>query len=257
MFDLEEVLATPKLNAAIWYYKRKLCTYNLSRYEFGTKNGTCNVWHECQAGRGSNEIATCVYSALRDAADRDIKTVALFSDSAGGQNKSRNFVAMLWIATNRFSIEEIEHVFFMRGHSKNENDSLHSAIEGASKALNVYTTAQWATVMRTARHTGPLYNVRELDTDDFCNFKKVAAMLANFDLDVDNKKVRWLDIKRIKVLKSGPRSFFFSYSVTGEYKDVNMTKRVRKQSEIDPISLTPDIVNGGKNVASTRTRRRI
>ena len=111
--------------------------------------------------------------------------------------------------------------------------------------------------MRTARHTGPLYNVRELDTADFCDFKKVAAMLANFDLDVDNKKVRWLDIKRIKVLKSSPRSFFFSYSVTGEYKDVNMTKRVRKQSEIDPISLTPDIVNGGKNVALTRTRRRI
>ena len=118
MFDLEEVLATPKLNAAIWYYKRKLCTYNLSWYEFGTKTATCNVWHECQAGRGSNEIASCVYRALRDAADRDIKTVALFSDSAGGQNKSRNFVAMLWIATNRFSIEEIEHVFFMRGTAR-------------------------------------------------------------------------------------------------------------------------------------------
>ena len=106
VFDLEEVLATPKLNAAIWYYKRKLCTYNLSWYEFGTKNASCNVWHEDQAGRGSNEIATCVYRALRDAADRDIKAVALFSDSAGGQNTNWNFVAMLWIATNRFSIEK-------------------------------------------------------------------------------------------------------------------------------------------------------
>ena len=108
VFDLEEVLATLKLNAAIWYYKRKLCTYNLSWYEFGTKNATCNVWHECQAGRGSNEITSCVYSALRDAADRDIKTVSLFSDSAGGQNK------MLWIATNRFSIEEIRTISHRR-----------------------------------------------------------------------------------------------------------------------------------------------
>ena len=82
--------------------------------------------------------------------------------------------------------------------------------------------------------------------NDFCDFKKVAAMLANFDLDVDNNKVTWLDIKRIKVLKSGPRSFFFSYSVTGEYKEVNITKTFRKQSKIDPISLTLDIVNGGK-----------
>ena len=50
----------------------------------------------------------------------DVKKVVLFSDPAGGQNKNRNFIAMLWIAVNKFSLEEIKPISFVRGHSKNK-----------------------------------------------------------------------------------------------------------------------------------------
>ena len=72
----------------------------------------------------------------------------------------------------------------VRGHSKNENDSVHAAIERASKAVDVHTTAQWAAIMRTAKHKQPHYNVNKMDTGDFFDLKKLAATLANVDLEI-------------------------------------------------------------------------
>ena len=40
---------------------------------------------------------------------------------------------MLWLAFNTFSFNEIKQPFIIRGHSKNENDSVHAAIEKGLK----------------------------------------------------------------------------------------------------------------------------
>lgn len=62
---------------------------------------------------------------------------------------------------------------------------------------------------------------------------------------MESNRIRWLDIKRIKVLKLNPKSFFYSYPVTGEYKEVNLTKRIRKKIEVDPANVVLNVVNGG------------
>ncbi|GFO40866.1 hypothetical protein PoB_006737100 [Plakobranchus ocellatus] len=67
IFDFVEVQAMLKLHAAIWYYKRKLCTYDLGWYELGPTKATYNV-----------EIVSCVYGPMQEAASRCVKTVALF-----------------------------------------------------------------------------------------------------------------------------------------------------------------------------------
>ena len=59
-FDLQAVLSTPCSLVGELYYKRKLACYNLSFYSLGDQNGTCYLLDECQAGRGSCEIATCL-----------------------------------------------------------------------------------------------------------------------------------------------------------------------------------------------------
>ena len=256
VFDLEEVLPTPKVNCSLWYYKRKVSTYNLSWYELGSSEVTCNVWNEATAGRGSNEISSCIFTALHDAAKRGVQDVKLYSDSCGGQNKNRNFVCMLWLALNRFSLSEVEHIFFIRGHSKNENDSVHSAIERASSKINVYTTGQWAAIMRTARHTNSPYVVRELSVDDFIDFKKVAGTIANFDLDIDKNSVRWLDIKRIKIVKTEPQSFFVSYTVNWDWVEVTLMKRIRKMTNINPHTIELSPVNGGRLLGIDKDKKK-
>ncbi|GFO32900.1 tRNA uridine 5-carboxymethylaminomethyl modification enzyme mnmg [Plakobranchus ocellatus] len=46
VFDLEDVLATPKAIGKNVIIPEKICTYNLTVYEYGSKQGICNTWHE-------------------------------------------------------------------------------------------------------------------------------------------------------------------------------------------------------------------
>lgn len=132
---------TPHAQASLMHYKRKLNTFNLTLYDLGTSEVTCNVWHEGVAGKGSNKIASVVYNYLEAASKKGIKSITFFSDSCGGQNWNRFFLTMLWLATHRFGFDEIEHHFSIKGYSKNENDSVHAVIETACRHMPVYTNS--------------------------------------------------------------------------------------------------------------------
>lgn len=97
---------------------------------------------------------------------------------------------MLWYALSKFQFEKIEHVFFVPGHSQNEGDSMHSVTERSSRHVAVYTPSQWAQNMRVAKRHTPLYIVEELVQSDFFDFKKVAGLLKNFQLDTQKDKIR-------------------------------------------------------------------
>ena len=129
-FDLEEVLSLPKSNEGNIYNLRQLNNYNLSVYGFQDKTGCNYLWNEAIARRGSGDIASCMvkYMEILNSAG-SIRTGKLLSDSAGGQNRNRPFMAMLWWAAQHFDFEEIHHGFFVRGHSENESDSIHARIE--------------------------------------------------------------------------------------------------------------------------------
>ena len=57
-FDLEAVLYTPCSKVRTLFYKRKLCTYNLTTFDLANKEGQCYMWDKTLAKRGSNEIGS-------------------------------------------------------------------------------------------------------------------------------------------------------------------------------------------------------
>ena len=144
-----------------WGILRKLNVYNLTVYDYRNGQGHCNVWSEVDAIRGSNEIASCVFSYLNELRNQ-FKDVILFSDSCGGQNWNKNFLSMLWYALGTMRFRSIEHVFFVSGHSQNEGDSMHFTIERSSRNIAVDTPNQWAQQMRSAKRKRPRYIVKEL-----------------------------------------------------------------------------------------------
>lgn len=195
-FDLEQVLLTPHSKESILYYTRKLCTFNLTVYDLASKNAQAYVWNESIAKRGACEIATCMYKYLESQQNK--KHVILYSDSCGGQNKNRYFLTMLWYAKRKFSFQKIEHKFLERGHTQNENDSVHAAVEFNSRHTSIYTTPQWAATIRTARPARP-YDVYELGPQDFLDFKKLGQEVPNFDFDSNGQKIKWLKIKAFTI----------------------------------------------------------
>ena len=86
-FDMQQVLTVSRLLAGVTYYKRKV--YNLTLYEHHTGQGHCYTWHEADAGRGLNEIASCSTKYLESLDRKEYKHVILYSDTAGGQNRNR------------------------------------------------------------------------------------------------------------------------------------------------------------------------
>lgn len=89
-FDLMKVFNAPKLAIGKAYYKRKLAVYNLTFFNLNTSQGRCYVWHKGVAGRGANEISTCVIKYLRDIDEAgEHRHVVLYSDTCGGQNRNR------------------------------------------------------------------------------------------------------------------------------------------------------------------------
>jgi hypothetical protein len=256
-FDLEEVLLTPKSFESSLYYKRRLNTFNFTVYDFGTKDAFCYIWNETTAGRGASEIASCVFNFIKRQSAEGKKKFIFFSDNCSSQNKNRYYIAMLWYCLNKFNLEFIKHKYLEKGHTYNENDSVHASIETASRHVRVYTTSQWSAIISMARSKKP-YIVKEMSTDDFFDFKEISENLINFDLDSNREKVYVAKIRTLKISSNQPNEFKFKYDYrSNDFYTVNLLRRLRRSTELvtgassldlkvlrnNPIPLTYDKYN--------------
>lgn len=59
-FDLQKTYPLPKLPTGIVYYKRQLNFHNLRIHVGSSGKGIFNVWIENEAGRGTQEVESCL-----------------------------------------------------------------------------------------------------------------------------------------------------------------------------------------------------
>ena len=206
-------------------------------YNFGSNDGYCFIWNESIACKGACEIASCVYSFIKTMSESGKK---IFSDNCSAQNKNRFYVAMLWYAIQKFNLTCIQHKYLEKGHTQNENDSIHATVEASSRHVSVYSTSQWAACIRASRRKHP-YIDKEMDLCDFLDFKALADNLKNFDLDMDRSKVQWKKIKTLKINEENPNIVHVQYDYNGAVHQLDLLYRARKIQDLpnaDQISLT-------------------
>ena len=78
IYDFQRVLPCPKGDTSTFYYKRKLSVFNFTVYDTTDKDVICYVWHEGEAGRGGNEVATCVRHYFEKQGQQGKKEIAFF-----------------------------------------------------------------------------------------------------------------------------------------------------------------------------------
>ena len=150
-FDLQKTMPTPALTTSVAYYKKQLWTYNLGVHSCTSDDVFMYIWHEGQAGRGSQEIGSCLLKYLNTKVEESKKIFHAYSNSCGGQNRNIN-IALLWsYGVTKLGIKEINHKFMVSGHSYLPNDRDFRKVENAKKRHeNVYTPNQWMNIVAEA-----------------------------------------------------------------------------------------------------------
>ena len=235
-FDLEQVLSTPKAFNSSMYYKRQLNNYNFTVFDLGQKQGYSFLWNETIAGRGACEIASCVFHFIKYMSSKGKKKFIFYSDNCIPQNKNRFYVSMLWHCIHTMDIESISHKYLEKGHTQNENDSMHSAIERSSRKIEIYSTAEWAAVIRCACRKKP-FKVQMMDQTNFYDFKQLSENLKNFEYTTEKERVTWKNIRVISLSDEHKFSFFLKYHYDSDFHSVSLlglySTRSDARAEID------------------------
>ena len=99
-FDFQQNLPVPVLPVGEIFYARQLWLYNFGIHSAGNNKGTMYCWDETVAKRGSNEVTSCLLHYFNNFLPDEVKTLFLYSDGCGGQNKNYtviHFLFPLWL----------------------------------------------------------------------------------------------------------------------------------------------------------------
>ena len=230
-FDLQKVLPCPLLRTGIAYYKRQLAVYNLTVYET-TKNGSkayCFMWNETIAGRGSQEIGSCLWKWI-EGLSSEIKDVRLYSDCCGGQNRNYPLSTMLMHLASSRNIK-ITHTYFQPGHSHMEADTIHAIIEKHKKTTmpEIEIPRDWITTVKSI-HRKEKLNVVAMESTDFRSVKHLFSnnILINRNKNEDGDPMGWLKIRRIYYGKNIGKMEYVT-SIMGDCTDERKTFSVLRR----------------------------
>ncbi len=234
IFDLEQVLPTPSVSTGVAYYLRQLNTYNLTIVDAATNVTHCYMWHEGEAARGANQIASALFHHIRNVVPDAVKELYLFSDCCSGQNRNSIVSAMLQtVLSLKPSINAINHIFLVPGHTRMECDTKHSLIERQKKKVaEISVPKDWYDLVRSTGSDN--FKVTEM-SDKMFNFDSLTSKdgpLIMRDKKEDGSKMYWTKTVWFRYEEPGLVQVKSSYNVSLQYEQLNMIRGTSKNRKL-------------------------
>ncbi|CAG9573071.1 unnamed protein product [Danaus chrysippus] len=222
-FDLQKTLPMPKIPTGIIYYKRQLWLYNMGIYSAKTNTSGCFVWIEGMAGKGAQEVGSCLLKYLGEHISEDVEELILWSDSCGGQNRNIKLILMLKAFLHCHpTLKKITQKFLISGHSYLPNDRDFSHIESAIKKYpRLYTPDDYIQVIKDCKKKNPL-KVTLMAKSDFLGTSKVEKMIINRKRGINKECINWLQTREIYIERDSPNSIYFKTDFFGNSVEVNV-----------------------------------
>lgn len=200
--DLQKVLYCPKSDLGEFYYKRKLSVFNFTVFDCTMKEGHLFVWDQTIGRRGSDEMSSFLNNYIESLVSKGIKTVIIYSDSCGGQNKNQFLFTMYYMLAMKYEVNII-HRYHEKGHTQMECDSVHARIEKKIRKEEIFVPSQYYGLMKTAKVKKPSYQVYEIKTKDIFSFRELS------------KSMKWksVPVSKIRELNISPTAGVVKYRV--------------------------------------------
>jgi len=250
-FDLQQALPTPKLSSTPAFYKRKLWTYNLCVHDTGSETASMFIWCEITAGRGSNDIASCILQYLKNV-NVSAKTLRVFSDNCSGQNKNFNILSLWQYLIADGSFEEIIHMFPVSGHTMMPCDRDFGDIERKLRKIKcVYTTSEYVEHIKASRAKNR-FNVTEMTADKFVNINAVATAMTKRTITTDKQKIDFRQVSQFRFTKDKPQQVQvkLSHDDSEQWKLISFQKRGRPVKLQDIV--LPPLYAGPRSVPKAK-----
>lgn len=181
-FDLENTFSIPKANISNFFYKMKLCCYNLTAYLDKTKIVYNAIWHEFICGRAGVHIANAIICILKRVVHDNpkLRKIIMWSDSCVPQNRN----SILSFALQHFlslpesgQLEVIEQKFGEPGHGNiQEIDAAHSCIERYIKHLEIWSPLSLIRTLLKIPNTWKLkFLIIQMKKSDYINYQLIST----------------------------------------------------------------------------------
>nr|CAH7737891.1 unnamed protein product [Callosobruchus chinensis] len=237
-YDMEKVLGLPKLPTNVVYYKRQLSIYNEGIHPGSTDIPYCFTWKEGVAGRGAQEVGSCLVKYINLHLKNGVEHLVLWSDSCGGQNRNLKIVLMMkTILSSHPTLKTISFKYLESGHSYLANDTDFGVIERAlNKQVRLYTLNDFKEVVINCKKNKK-FIVEIMEKEDFYSIQGIERQICNRKVDINKDKISWLKAKEIMIQKSNPHAIYFkeSHDTETAFKELDISKTVkgRKTVEVD------------------------
>ncbi|XP_050504305.1 uncharacterized protein LOC126883102 [Diabrotica virgifera virgifera] len=188
-YDMEKVLGLPKLSTNIVYYKRQLGIYNEGIHSASTNTPYCFLWKEGVAGRGAQEVGSCLKKYIELYLKKGVEELILWSDSCGGQNRNIKIVLLLKTTLMEHpTLKTIQLKYLESGHSFLQNDTDFGQIErGIKNQVRLYTMEDFVSVIKSCKKTNK-FVINLMESQDFYSTGDLEKNIINRKLSTQKKK---------------------------------------------------------------------
>ena len=254
-FDFKQNLPLPHIPTSDIFYLRQLWVYVFGLHNCGTNDASMYVWPESVARRGSNEVVSCLHQYFQSL--DGVKSLYLFSDSCGGQNKNSTVIHYLYTIVKMGKFQNIQHIFPIRGHSFLPCDRDFAKTESKKKRVDrIYTPEHWMEVIRSARKSKP-FAVVAVSQDDVFDFQAQLAPFFKKTVTCSTEKMRVRDARVFEYAQSHVNEVWVKYSLSANSDWHKFAIEKRKSPTLSlpfvpayssPLELSPNKIDNLKKV---------
>lgn len=236
--DLQQILSCPTLTHSSMYYQRQLSSYNFAIHNAGDNDTTMHLWYECQAKRGSSEIASCLLQYVKNKykilPKGNERRLIVWSDRCVGQNNNWKIIQLYNYFVLRGYFTQVEQKFLVSGHSFLPCDRTFALIEKKRRTVDVMIPSEWKNVIAEACFSRP-FTISEMDQNDFVDFSVLENSMKR-DPNLKITSVMWL-----KFMSDDPNAVFVrkSHNILQPWERHCLVKRTRGNQPHITIPLPP------------------